>query len=124
MLQPVVRRTWAPRGETPILRAWDRHDRLSVVDAITLAPHRRRLGLYWQAHSANIWALHVLDFLRHLRRRLRHKWVLIWGGGTCHKGKAVRDYLEPHARTIRVVRQQRTQPQPVRSFFRTAQLNL
>jgi len=24
MLQPVVRRTWAPRGETPILKSWDR----------------------------------------------------------------------------------------------------
>jgi hypothetical protein len=30
MLQPLVRRTWAPRGETPVHRSWDRHDGLSV----------------------------------------------------------------------------------------------
>ncbi len=38
MLQPVVRRTWAPRGETPVHRSWDRHDRLSVISAITVSP--------------------------------------------------------------------------------------
>ena len=102
MLQPVVRRTWAPRGETPILRAWDRHDRLSVLDAITLAPYRRRLGLYWQVHRANIRGPDVLGFLRHLRRRLRRKVVLIWDQGNCHKGKPVREYLGRHARTIQV----------------------
>jgi transposase len=102
MLQPLVRRTWAPLGETPILRAWDRHDRLSVIDAITLAPLRRRIGLYWQVHPANIRGPHVVGFLRHLRRRIRRKIVLIWDRGTCHKGRPVRDYLERHARTIRV----------------------
>ena len=47
MLQPGVRRTWAPRGQTPIHHSWDRHDRLSVISAITIAPQRRRLGLHF-----------------------------------------------------------------------------
>jgi transposase len=167
MLQPVVRRTWAPQGETPILRAWDRHDRLSVIGAITLAPHRRRLGLYWQVYRANIRSPHVVGFLRHLRRALRRKIVLIWDGGNSHKGRPVRDYLERHARTIVLewlppyapelnpgeqvwnhakysdlanflapdiqdlhahveasLRDQRTQSELLRSFFRTAKLTL
>ena len=33
MLQPLLRRTWAPQGETPLSHAWDRHDRLSVISA-------------------------------------------------------------------------------------------
>src|SRR5690606_27272177 len=37
-LQPVNRRTWAPCGETPVQRAWDRYDRLSVIGAITISP--------------------------------------------------------------------------------------
>ena len=41
MLQPVVRRTWAPQGQTPIQYSWDRHDRLAAIAAITLAPLRR-----------------------------------------------------------------------------------
>ena len=51
MLQPVVRRTWAPKGETPIQYSWDRHDRLSVIAGITVSPVRCRLGLYFQIHS-------------------------------------------------------------------------
>jgi len=102
MLQPLARRTWAPRGETPVLRAWDRHDRLSVMDAITLAPRRQRLGLYWQIQRANVRTEHVLGFLRLLRRHVRGKMVLIWDRGACHKGKPVRDYLERYVRTIRV----------------------
>ena len=31
MLHPVVRRTWALRGQTPVLACWDRHERLSVI---------------------------------------------------------------------------------------------
>ena len=104
MLQPVVRRTRAPRGETPILRAWDRHDRLSVIGAIALSPYRRRIGLYWQVHPANIRAPQVVDVLRHLRRHVRRKLVLIWDGGSCHRGKPARDYLRRHAGTIRVER--------------------
>ena len=44
-LQPVNRRTWAPRGETPVQRAWDRYDRLSVIGAVALSPTRRRISL-------------------------------------------------------------------------------
>jgi DDE superfamily endonuclease len=41
MLQPTVRRTWGPRGRTPISHAWDRHDRLSVLSALTVSPGAR-----------------------------------------------------------------------------------
>ncbi len=54
MLQPVVRRTWAPRGCTPVQKSWDRRDRLSVECALTVSPRRRCLGLYFQIHSHNI----------------------------------------------------------------------
>jgi len=54
MLQPVVRRSWAPEGHTPIHKSWDRHDRLSVISAISLSPRRRRLGLHFAVHDHNI----------------------------------------------------------------------
>ena len=102
MLQPVVRRTWAPRGQTPILPAWDRHDRLSVISALALAPQRVRLGLYWKAQTQNIRGPHVVDFLRMVRRSLRRKLVLILDRWNVHKSKVVRGYLERHAATILV----------------------
>jgi hypothetical protein len=59
MLQPLVRRTLAPRGQTPILECWDRHDRLSVISALTLAPRRQRRKIIlvldrWSVHRAAI----------------------------------------------------------------------
>jgi hypothetical protein len=42
---PGRRLTWVPKGETLIQYSWDRHDRLSVISAITLSPVRQQLGL-------------------------------------------------------------------------------
>jgi transposase len=102
MLQPVVRRTWAPRGRTPIQRSWDRHDRVSVTTALTLAPARRRLGLYWASQRQNICGDDVLAFLKQLRRAIRRGWVLIWDRWSVHKSKVVRQYLEHHAHQIQM----------------------
>lgn len=69
MLQPTVRRTWAPKGQTPILCSWDRRDRLSVISALSLSSKRRRLGLYFSVETHNIRAedfeAFVADLLRH-----------------------------------------------------------
>lgn len=102
MLQPVVRRTWAPRGQTPVQRSWDRHDRVSVITALTLAPRRRRLGLYWAGQRQNIRGEHLLAFLRRLRRAVRRRWVLILDRWNVHKSKLVRRYLQSHADRIQV----------------------
>jgi len=77
MLQPLVRRTWAPRGQTPIHYSWDRHDRLSVIAALTLAPQRVRIGLYFDVHNHNIHAEDVVSFVRALHRHLRRPIILI-----------------------------------------------
>src|SRR3972149_2985458 len=78
MLQPVSRRTRGPRGQTPILRQWDRRDRLSAISALTVAPRRRRFGLYWALHRDNIRSAEVLRFLQALRRHVPHGFTLWW----------------------------------------------
>ncbi len=102
MLQPVVRRTWAPRGQTPILPAWDRHDRLSVISAVTLAPQRRRVGLYWSVQTENVRGPHVVDFLRRVRRALQRKLLLIMDRWNVHRSKIMREYLARHDACVQV----------------------
>ena len=47
-LNPLVRRTWAPKGKTPVLESWGGHrHKVSVIGAITLSPVTRRLGFYF-----------------------------------------------------------------------------
>lgn len=100
MLQPVVRRTWAPRGQTPILRQWDRRDRLSTISGITVAPRRRRYGLYWAQYTHNIRSGEVRHFLQGLRRRLPKGFTLIWDRGQPHRAKLVKDWIARRRRIV------------------------
>jgi transposase len=89
MLQPVVRRTWAPKGQTPIQYSWDRHDRLSAIAALTVAPQRRGLGLYFQLQQENLRFDDVMTFLRLVHQHLRRKFILVLDRYSVHR-KAVR----------------------------------
>jgi transposase len=100
MLQPLVRRTWAPRGRTPILRQWDRRDRLSAIGAITVAPRRRRFGLYWALHRHNIRSAEVLRFLQHLYRHVPHGFTLIWDRHRPHRATRVARWVATHRRIV------------------------
>ena len=95
MLQPVRRRTWAPRGRTPVQKSWDRRDRLSVEGALTVAPQRRRMGLYFRIHSRNICFEQTLGFLTLLHRHLGRAFILVLDRYNVHR-KAVRLLREKH----------------------------
>lgn len=100
MLQPLVRRTWAPRGQTPVHYSWDRHERLSAISALTLAPLRRRFGLYFQLHDHNIRFDGVSAFLRLVHRHLRRSLLVVLDRSNPHRkairllGEAGVDWLE------------------------------
>jgi transposase len=99
MLTPTVRRTFAPRGVTPILRSWDRHDRISAISAITVSPTRRRLGLVFRLlpDDTNARGEHTVEFLRELRRQLPVPMTILWDKGNIHdRSKAVRANLADH----------------------------
>lgn len=90
LLIPSVRRTWAPRGQTPLLHCWQRHDRISAISGLTVSPRRQRLGLYFQLHNDNLHALEVCAFVRHLLHQLPGPVIVVWDNGKIHKGPLVR----------------------------------
>jgi transposase len=99
MLTPTVRRTLAPRGKTPTLKSWDRHDRISAISAITVSPSRKRVGLYFQLlpDDANVHGEDTVESLRELRRQLPVPMTILWDRGNVHdRSKAVRAYLAEH----------------------------
>lgn len=85
LLQPVTRRTWAPRGETPIQRVSARHDRLSAIGAISLAPRRRAIGVRWKFYDDNIRARDVVAFVRHLHARIRRPLIVVLDRFNVHR---------------------------------------
>ena len=84
------RRTWAPHGETPQQRAWDRYDRLSVIGATTVSPTRCRIGLPFQIHGDNIRTAEVVEFVQQLRRSLRKPLIIVWDRWSVHRAAAKR----------------------------------
>ena len=88
MLQPLVRRTWAPQGQTPVLYCWDRHDRLSVIGALSLAPRLVRLGLYFGVYTHNVTAEELETFLREVQRNLRRPLTVVLDRWSVHRKAA------------------------------------
>lgn len=88
MLQPVRRRTWAPSGQTPVQKAWDRHDRLSAMAALTVSPERHRLGYYFSLWPHNITAEELVWFLTEMHRYFRHQVIMVWDRSQVHRSAA------------------------------------
>jgi len=95
-LTPSVRRTLAPRGQTPVLSCWDRRDRLSALSCITLSPRQGRPGLYFELLPVNrtVHAEDVVAFLKALRRQLRGPITVVWDRHVIHsKSRLVKAFL-------------------------------
>ena len=93
--QPVVRRTWAPRGQTPVLTHTGGHwKRLSVAGALAFRWDGRRTRFYFQTRPETYTDVTLIGFLRHLKRHFRgHRVILIWDGLGAHKSRAMSAYL-------------------------------
>jgi len=88
MLQPLVRRSWGPKGCPPLMYCWDRHDRLSVIGALSLSARRRRIGLYFAVHKTNVTAEEVEAFLRQVQRSLSRKLIVVMDRWSVHRKAA------------------------------------
>ena len=81
-------RTYAPRGQTPILRVPLTHDHLSVIAGIT--PQGRLLvQMQPQAFTGRT----VVGFLRHLLRQISGGVLVLWDGATIHHDRNVQGFL-------------------------------
>jgi putative transposase len=103
-LNPLVRRSWAVRGRTPMIGGDGGHRRtVSAIGAVRVSPRARRLGRHFDTRADGFFgAAEVLGFLRYLLGTLAGKVIVVWDGGTNHKGPLVRAYL---ARTRRLWRE-------------------
>jgi transposase len=86
-LLPGLVRTYAPCGQTPILRPVYTRDHLSVMSGITMDGR-----LYTLVRDDALDSLDSVVFLRHLLPHVSDKLLVIWDGSPIHKG-AVRTFL-------------------------------
>jgi transposase len=99
-LLPGVVRTYAPRGQPPILRAPKSYDHLSVMSGVS---ENRRLFVRYQQEAYTGEA--VVGFLKHLLRHIPGKLLVVWDGARIHWSEAVKTFLATLPdRRLRLVR--------------------
>jgi transposase len=87
-LLPGLVRTYAPVGQTPVIRAPLSRDHLSARGGIT--PEGK---LYLMVQERAYRGADVVGFLKHLARHIAGKLLVLWDGAPIHRSQAVKDYL-------------------------------
>ena len=85
---PSVVRTYAPVGQTPILREWWTRDHLSAISAIS--PEGK---LYFHCQDRALNSEDVVAFLEHLLREVPGRMVVIWDGSPIHRSHVIKEFL-------------------------------
>jgi len=92
---PNVRRTWAPRGQTPILKHQGRWNHVSVMGAITISPRRRHVNLYLSYYPRRAVNQHdVVQFLQGLMRHTFKPIIVIADRGNIHRSSIVKQFIK------------------------------
>ena len=89
---PAVVRTYAPRGQTPVLHEGCTRDHLSMIAAVSAEG-----CLFSQVRERAFDALAVTEFLRHLLRAVAGPVLVIWDGAPIHRSKIVNAFLQAEA---------------------------
>jgi putative transposase len=95
LLAPLVRRTLAPAGQTPILKQKAAHrDKVSLSAALCLSPRRRKLSLRFRTYpKQHVNNVRSAEFLRGVLRQLRGRVIVLWDRGNMHLGPPIRELL-------------------------------
>lgn len=84
-------RTWAPKGQTPILK-YPFWEHLSVISAIT--PEGQ---LFTMIQDKSFSGVEIVRFLKHLLRHINGKLLVIWDGLPAHRSQPIKDFLSDGA---------------------------
>jgi transposase len=86
--RPCRARTWAPRGETPILQYSFSWKQLSVIAGISF------WRFYFRFFPGSIKSPQIVEFLKALQATLGRKLLIVWDRLQAHRSRLVRDYVE------------------------------
>ena len=87
-LLPMVARTYAPVGKTPVIRHYLTRDHLSVISGIT-----SKGKLYMMVQKRPYKGPDVVNFLQHLLRHIPGKLLVLWDGAPIHRSKVIKAFL-------------------------------
>jgi transposase len=93
-LRPSVRRTWAPKGQTPIIRHHFNWKRLHAVGAICCKPDGSAPSLHIQLQAVPVNSDSTIAFIDALHQSLDGQVTLVWDGLPAHRSTKVTKHVE------------------------------
>lgn len=101
--RPSVRRTWSPRGHTPILIAPFNWKRLSAIATLITTPSARQVGLCLRLKPGTVKQAEVLAYLKILKRHVRgRKVILLWDRLPAHRGAEVQKWIATQSKWLTI----------------------
>lgn len=102
--RPTVRRTWAPRGQTPVISSTGSWKSRSLIGIISCTSRGRKPKLFLRIHARTIRSREVTHAVKELRRHLRGIIFLLWDGLKTHTSKETRAFLKTQRHWLRIYR--------------------
>jgi transposase len=83
-----VTRTWAPKGQTPIIQQSFTWKQMSAVAGLTW------WRFYFRFFNGAIRSEQLIEFLAALKRQIKGKLLIIWDGAATHRSRLLHQWLE------------------------------
>lgn len=102
LMSPTLRRSWAPRGQTPILYQRGRsHSKVSSIATLAVHPKGKKPRLFFCLHpNQNINSELCIGFLKQLKKSIRGPIVLVWDRLQAHRSKKTETFLKENKKKI------------------------
>ena len=103
--QPPVRRTWAPRGQTPLVVHPFNWKKLSICSVIAYWWNGRRWRLFFRVVGGSYNDVKLIDFLEQLMHQpSMGRLILLWDGLPSHRSQRMTQYLQQQESRLRILR--------------------
>jgi len=89
-------RTWAPRGQPPMLQMRFNWHQLSAIAGLTF------WNFYFKLVPGTFNGQRIVEFLQQLRAQIKRPLLIIWDGLPAHRSRVVRDYVDDCAGQIQI----------------------
>ena len=86
-MKPHRCRTWAPRGQTPVLQFHFNWKKLSAADGITFRT------FYFRLYEKAMGSEEIIDFLKALTRHIHGPLLIVWDRLPAHKSRLVQQFI-------------------------------
>ena len=83
-----VTRTWAPRGQTPVIQQSFSWSQMSAIAGLSW------WRFYFRFFDGAVKSARVVEFLAALKRQISRKLLVIWDGAAIHRSRILRAWLE------------------------------